>query len=531
VDVAVKLHGDLTTIAGTYIRVALVENNITYGGHSYYNRILRDMYPNVTGTALTIQNTDQEQVVHLPFTVDPTWNASELLLIAWVQRDSDKFIYNSSNSSVAPNLVAVAVDGAQQAVADGNNPIVFGTAEVTNVGTESDVYTLTLDASELPAGWTATITHDGVEGTTATFGLDSFESTTFFATVVATGSGSGRITVDVYSEAAGEVLESVPFLAIGSGANVLLVADDGAATYAETYVLPTIVADNRAVAVWDRAFSTVDSGALSLFDAVVWVCGLENRGIEAVDRAAIDTYLAAGGRMLVTGQDVAADMAYEGGTAYIWFKAKTHCKFLSNNANNWAISGVAGDPIGDGLSFAIEGGDGANNQSDPDRLDLNDTIAMPVFRYGTGSLAGGRVEVDGYKFVTLGFGLEAIATQEMRDEVMATSLEWLIGPAGSTPVENETPRVLTLAANTPNPFNPSTRIAFALDRSGPVRLEVYDLQGRLVRTLASEPMTAGDHTVVWDGRANDGQPAASGAYVYRLTANDQTLSRKMTLLK
>ncbi len=431
-----------------------------------------------------------------------------------------------------PNLVAVTVDGAQQAVANGNNPIVFGTTEVTNVGTEPDVYTLTLDASGLPAGWTAFFTYNGVEGTTATIPLASFESATFFATVDPNSAGIGRISIDVFSQAAGEILESVDYIAIGSGADVLLVADDGLATVAETYVLPSIMADSRAVTVWDRSFSAIDAVSLGAFDAVVWVCGSENRGLEAVDRSAIDPYLAGGGRLLLTGQDVAGDMALEGGAAYVWFKAKTHCKYLGANSNNWNITGVAGDAIGDGLSFAISGGDGANNQTDPDRIDLNDAIAQPVFRYGTNVLAGGRAEdPSGYKIVTLAFGLEAIATQAGRDEVMSKSLEWLIGPPNTTPVEDQAPRALALAANTPNPFNPLTKIAFALDRNGPVRLEVFDLQGRLVRTLANEPMTAGEHTVIWDGRAADGQPAASGTYVYRLSANDQTLARKMTLVK
>lgn len=530
-DITVALHGELTSIANTYVRVALVENNITHGGHSWYNRILRDMFPNVTGTALTIQHDGQEQSLHLPFNLDPTWNPSNLLLIAWVQRDSDKFIYNSSSSSVVPHAVALQVNGVQQAVAVGNDPVVFGTTQITNVGTEADVYDLSLDTSELPAGWTSSFNFHGVDGNAATVSLASFGSDTFVPRIVPSGLGTGRITINVYSHGAEAVIASVSYIAIGSGADVLVVADDGAATLAETYVLPSVLADSRATAVWDRAFSGVNAAALNNFDAVIWVCGNESRGLEATDRTAIDSYLAQGGALLLTGENVAADCAYEGTVAYTWFKNTTHVRFLGNNSSNFAISGVAGDPIGDGLSFAIQGGDGANNQTNPDRVDVNDALAQPMFRYGTAVMAGAHVETATYKLVFCAFGLEAIATQTDRDVVMARSLDWLIGPPSTTPVEDVAPRALALAANAPNPFNPQTRIAFTVDRTGPVRLEVFDLQGRLVRTLVNEPLVSGDHAVLWDGQTADGSPAASGTYVYRLSANDQVLAHKMTLLK
>jgi hypothetical protein len=529
VDVKVKLYGDLATIANTKIRVALVEDHLTYGGASYYNRILRDMFPDAVGTALTIQNTGQEQTLHVPFTIAAGWDPADLLIIAWVQRDSDKFIYNSGNSNVLPFAANLTTAGGQQRI-NTNGSLVFGSTTVTNMGMENDVYDITLDTSALPAGWSAFFTYNGADVTSVTVPLNSFSSANLVVTINATSPAEGHVTLNVFSQGSQANVATADFLSVPGGRQVLLVADDGATTYAETFVKPSILADGRTVAVWDRAFTAVDATTLSAFDAVIWVCGSQNRGLEANDRTALDTYLANSGRIVITGQDVAGDLASEGVAAYNWFVATTHCRVLGTNSNNWTIDGVAGDPIGDGLSFAISGGDGANNQTDPDRIDLNDAIAMPVFRFGTGTLAGSRVEVNGYKLVFMAFGLEGIATQAGRDVVTANSLDWLIGPPETTPVQ-DTPRALTLAPNTPNPFNPLTKIAFALDRDGPVQLAVYNLQGRLVRTLVSEPMTAGDHSLVWDGRDDADQQAASGTYVYRLTADGSTLSRKMTLLK
>jgi hypothetical protein len=90
---------------------------------------------------------------------------------------------------------------------------------------------------------------------------------------------------------------------------------------------------------------------------------------------------------------------------------------------------------------------------------------------------------------------------------------------------------LMLGQNHPNPFNPSTAIAFALPAGGPVELAVFDVAGRRVRTLVSEALDAGQHTVLWDGRDEAGNQAASGIYLYKLVTETRTLTRKMMLVK
>ncbi len=86
--------------------------------------------------------------------------------------------------------------------------------------------------------------------------------------------------------------------------------------------------------------------------------------------------------------------------------------------------------------------------------------------------------------------------------------------------------VASLEQNQPNPFNPVTRIAFALPEAGPARLAVYNIRGERVALLADGDQSAGSHVVTWDAT---GHP--SGLYVYRLQARGVDLSRKMTLVK
>ncbi|MDH5268820.1 MAG: M6 family metalloprotease domain-containing protein [Candidatus Krumholzibacteria bacterium] len=92
-------------------------------------------------------------------------------------------------------------------------------------------------------------------------------------------------------------------------------------------------------------------------------------------------------------------------------------------------------------------------------------------------------------------------------------------------------RDMVLEQNHPNPFNPSTSIRFFLPARGTVALNVYDIRGALVRRLAQGTFDAGAHTMAWDGTDDAGRPVASGVYVYRLTADRRSQTRKMLLVK
>jgi alpha-amylase len=90
---------------------------------------------------------------------------------------------------------------------------------------------------------------------------------------------------------------------------------------------------------------------------------------------------------------------------------------------------------------------------------------------------------------------------------------------------------MRLGQNFPNPFNPSTTIAFELPRRSRVNLSIYDVQGRPVRTVSDGILPEGRREVVWDGRDGQGNGVSSGVYFYRLTSGDQSLTRKMVLLR
>lgn len=98
--------------------------------------------------------------------------------------------------------------------------------------------------------------------------------------------------------------------------------------------------------------------------------------------------------------------------------------------------------------------------------------------------------------------------------------------------EQETlPEDFVLHQNYPNPFNPVTEISFNLPNAGDVTLEVYNIMGQKVNTLINERFEAGNHSVTWDSRDNNGHSVSSGIYFYRLTTDEFIDTKKMILLK
>ncbi len=93
------------------------------------------------------------------------------------------------------------------------------------------------------------------------------------------------------------------------------------------------------------------------------------------------------------------------------------------------------------------------------------------------------------------------------------------------------PRAYSLDGNHPNPFNPTTRIAYAIPREGRVTMEVFNVGGRRVRTLIDGTQKAGRYETAWDGTDLKGKPVSSGVYFYKLTSGEFSETKKMLLVK
>ena len=172
-------------------------------------------------------------------------------------------------------------------------------------------------------------------------------------------------------------------------------------------------------------------------------------------------------------------------------------------------------------------------------LDSNDqvvsdtTVSGPVAIYGQAGSGG--------KSAFLGFDPIALNTRPSYHWIGAypynnglsplmTAMAWA-GGVVSNDNEISLPNRFALKGNYPNPFNPSTNIAYSIDMRANVNIKIFSLLGEEIATLYSGNVVPGTHEVKWNGVDNAGNAVASGVYIYRVEADKQALTGKMMLLK
>ncbi len=151
------------------------------------------------------------------------------------------------------------------------------------------------------------------------------------------------------------------------------------------------------------------------------------------------------------------------------------------------------------------------------RVDLGDHPAVEGTRVALYALAG-RTITDEYGQPVDQLQVNTTFAHEGNQEPAART-----GSNGS--------KVYALEVNYPNPFNTLTRMAYALAETGPVRIDIYNILGRRIRTLVDEVKPAGRHEVLWDGTDDQGTPVASGIFFYKIEAGQFVETRKMVLMK
>lgn len=97
--------------------------------------------------------------------------------------------------------------------------------------------------------------------------------------------------------------------------------------------------------------------------------------------------------------------------------------------------------------------------------------------------------------------------------------------------ETNIPLKTAISSAYPNPFNPRISIAYQLSSAKPVKIDVYNGRGQLIKTLVNESKQAGQYTVEWNGSSQNGNPMSSGIYYLRMQAGSIREIRKITLQK
>ena len=153
-------------------------------------------------------------------------------------------------------------------------------------------------------------------------------------------------------------------------------------------------------------------------------------------------------------------------------------------------------------------------------------------------LIGGMIAVPGYMRIydTVTESIDTVGNVLNIDDpesyYVASPLIW-VGESDVSIVEpiDLLPTQLSLEQNYPNPFNPTTTLRYDLPEDADVRIMIYNIKGREIKTLINHQQNAGFKLVVWDATNDLDQPVSAGMYLYRISAGDFHQVKKMVLLK
>ncbi len=203
---------------------------------------------------------------------------------------------------------------------------------------------------------------------------------------------------------------------------MLLVDADFGSSY-ETYYEASLTALQQEFDYWDvgeMGDPTVTT--LNEYEVVLFFtpfCGLSGSA-----QNALASYLDTGGRLIISGQDIGWCSQFISGPL---FGTYLHATFVSDDPFTRQVNGVAGDPIGDGLSFSISGGDGANDNYFPDVVDpIDPAVIAAVYNAGPSSRSAIlHVDTGVYRVAYLAFNFEGVSSAADRDTLMDRVIRWI----------------------------------------------------------------------------------------------------------
>jgi hypothetical protein len=506
------------------LRAAVIEDSIDYAapnGMTLFNAVFRRFLPDPAGLAFAV-SPGETLDFHFAFEIDPQWDAGGISTVVFVQNDASKAIVQAASTKPRPEVWAhYRASERGRVVLPGHDVSYPGT--FTNQGTQVDTFDVDL-STDLPSGWAGQYALSGGTQTGNAIVLESDSSATLTASLLCgMEAGTGRCTVTLTSRCDPGFSRSLTFFAV-SGVCALVVDDDGGLGL-EGYYGETLDSLGVVWGHWDRSIALPTVSDLHLAEFVVWFTGDYFPTLEVSDQNLIASYLDTGGDLFITGQDIGYALNYVNNEEYspeavAFYETYLKARWSTSSSLIWDVSGEAGDPIGDGLAFSIEGGDGADNQDYPDVIDAIAPAQVILDYTGDPSKhCGVRFDSGSSKVVYLSFGFEGISTQADRELLLSRIIAWF----GKTAGLDE--RVLPMAVSVyPNPAVTRLNIAFG-EASGATKVEIYDVLGRAVKTLG--PVTDGD--ITWSLTDEAGRRVSPGVYLLAVSAGSQSFTRKVVL--
>ena len=521
---------DVSTFGNVKLRIAIIQDLVQYAsppgsnGESSFHQVCRKMLPDGNGSSFDIPAPgDSVEITqfYIPsedFLDDVDFE--DLKIVAFLQDDDSKEVYQSAQTDV---VLANRVNAAFKVEENlGASPF---EVQFLDYSTSTDSTTIT--------SWAWDFDNDG--------SIDSEDQQPIW-TFSEEQSSTITLTVSDGIEEHTRIIENY-ITVMGNQSNILVVNGIDYNTYLaemdDFYNNSACFGDNQ-VDVWDlfgdQGFDyasnsniqqvallsrTIPNSILNLYDKVIWI-GNSYGGDEAFyDPDQVLAYIEQGGNFLLATREGSeffntALRNYCGISSFQTLQTITQLYALDDNLVDMAVTST-------------------HSRVDLIQLSAGST-ATPIFDNDQNA-----TRIDGFMMHKEGNGAFIhIAGRPYRFNNAASAqnydfiiYNWLTAiPTGiedNSVLGNATTFVLN--QNFPNPFNPTTNIAFNLTKSSQVSLVVYNILGEKVKTLVNQKMVAGPQSITWDATNDHGAKVSSGIYFYKLKSAEGQLQKKMLLIK
>ncbi len=291
----------------------------------------------------------------------------------------------------------------------------------------------------------------------------------------------------------------------GPTPDYLIVDDDLGKTY-QTYYASALTALSKSYDTWTVATQGSPTAAtLQKYKVVIWLTGDDySTTLTATDITNLTTYLNAGGKLFISGQDIGYNLK-----SNAFYASYLHASYLNDDTN---VTDLSGADFLSGTTINISSGDGANNQSYPSEIGLANS-GVGIFDYSGSTYGWGGVAYSGaYKVVYLSFGFEGVNSATSRSTLMSKILAYLQGSTGPTATPTPIPPTPTFTptpTRTPTPTFTPTPVANQI-------LLVDDDLNKTYQTYYANALTAmGKSFDTWTVYSQ-GSPTAATLQKYRI---------------
>ncbi|MBC8047189.1 MAG: Omp28-related outer membrane protein, partial [Fimbriimonadaceae bacterium] len=540
-DVHIEVQTVGTVPAGTYkIKAAVAEHLIDYGsapgsnGETEFPNVFRESLTGTSGGSITLASEGSSVEFDYSYELVAEYDADETYVIAWVQNSSTKEILNSGATG-DPEVEVVNESENIFTEAGG----MFESSVINLSDANADI-TITLDAQQ-PGDWTASLMYDGTDYGDEANVVSNANSTLPLHVHVMTGSSSGigsytvTVTRDDDPSLSPMVLryytiQDVTDLIVNNNAGF----GDGS---------PYGTWENEVY--YEEGLSSAGIITSGMTTDNVFVAGMKGNALgdveniyynvgwtfPALTKDATRNYLADfmdnGGNLFISGQDIGWEIDYYADNglpaAKNFYEDYLHASFVNDDAGSDELTAIASDIwFGTTASSTIDDGVYPANFY-PELIEPADEDGYAIFSYegNDDDVAGVRSETDDYKTVYLGVGLEQIADEAVRNQILDLTYQYFKGEIEGIDFDNAMQNVLGNAS--PNPATDVTTITIN-NLNNAMTLQVTDVTGKIIKTAT---IAAGASQ--YQLNVND---LESGMYFYYLTdGNNATSAQKLNVIK